>query len=663
MMVLRANLRCVAVNGTLWSHVRHGSDGTTTVQLPRNPLAFKELGPLTNVPKDVLSALHQSLAGTASVIETAEPPIIGAGQGQWKLHFLPFFVASDRGILVLFEDVTEQRVTSEAFQAAEQRFRLLVDSAADGIVIHRSQILLYANPEAVRLLGYQSPDELVGRPLGDLIDGDYRARFDLHLGEDGSPGPSEVFETMFLRKGGVAFPAECRATQARMDEMGAGFLFFRDILERKRQQSRRENARRVESLARLSATVASELHTFATRLKRLASRTVGRSGEPRPTNGTEIEQLAEDLNLRAAQFAQADVPTATETDPAALEELVGRVCSRLFSSPPNDGAEPLVISSSDVLIDLEPAEYVVRGDPAVIAPGMAVLVRAAWQARLSHVPLTIRGARLPKSDPETLPAYRLAISGGAPRKAAERAASASFPTSLLPFSAWEQARDLDLLGAIASLQAQGCWVEAHAGTRGGICFEVELSLDPQHSSALAPEVSSTRSITVPPREWGEPAVRLSGLEEVAPDTERSQATQAAAASRAESPVLICDDEARLVALTAGLLREFGFDVLTVRSGRDAVRTVMDHPVDVIVLDVNLPGEDARKVVLALQATRNIAVVLSSGYTEEDVDPLLLQEPSVKAFLSKPYTVDVLVQTIDRVRAERKATLGDGPSAQ
>ncbi|MGC4069328.1 MAG: hypothetical protein QM784_32700 [Polyangiaceae bacterium] len=251
---------------------------------------------------------------------------------------------------------------------------------------------------------------------------------------------------MFLRKGGAAFPAECRATQARMDEMGAGFLFFRDILERKRQQSRRENARRVESLARMSATVASELHAFATRLKRLASRTMGRSGESRPTTGAEFEQLAEDLNVRAAQFAQADVPSATETDPAALEELVGRVCSRLFSSTPfssvpDQVAEPLVISSSDVLIDLEPAEYVVRGDPSVIAPGLAILVRAAWQARVSSVPLTIRGAKLSKSDPETLPAYRLSISAGAPRKAAERAASASFPTSLLPFSAWEQARD------------------------------------------------------------------------------------------------------------------------------------------------------------------------------------------------------------------------------
>ncbi|MGC4069327.1 MAG: response regulator [Polyangiaceae bacterium] len=182
-------------------------------------------------------------------------------------------------------------------------------------------------------------------------------------------------------------------------------------------------------------------------------------------------------------------------------------------------------------------------------------------------------------------------------------------------------------------------------------------MDPQHSSALTPEVSSTRNVTIPPKDWVEPAVRLGGSEEAAPDTERSQATQAAAASRAETPVLICDDEARLVALTAGLLREFGFDVLTVRSGRDAVKTVVDHPVDVIVLDVNLPGEDARKVVLALQATREIAVVLSSGYTEEDVDPLLLQEPSVKAFLSKPYTVDVLVQTIDRVRAEQKAATG------
>jgi CheY-like chemotaxis protein len=388
---------------------------------------------------------------------------------------------------------------------------------------------------------------------------------------------------------------------------------------------------------------------------------VGRSGDLRRTPGVEIEQLAEDLDARAAQYAQADVRTSTDTDPAALEELVGRVCSRLFAAPAIDAGEPLVISSSDVLIDLEPAEYAVRGDPSVIAPGLAVLVRAAWQSRASNIPLTIRGARLPKADAETLPSYRLTVSGGASRKASERAASASFLTSLLPFGAWEQARDLDLLGAFASLQAQGCWVEALAGARGGLCFEIDLSLDPLHATALSPEVSSTRNMTIPPRDWAEPSVTQGNTDETSPDTERSEAIQAAAASRAELPVLICDDEARLVALTAGLLREFGFDVLTVRSGRDAVKAVMEHPVDVIVLDVNLPGEDARKVVLALQAMREIAVVLSSGYTEEDVDPLLLQEPSIKAFLSKPYTVDVLVQTIDRVRSERKSILGGAPA--
>jgi CheY-like chemotaxis protein len=118
-------------------------------------------------------------------------------------------------------------------------------------------------------------------------------------------------------------------------------------------------------------------------------------------------------------------------------------------------------------------------------------------------------------------------------------------------------------------------------------------------------------------------------------------------------VLICDDESRLVNLTAGLLREFGYEVLTVRCGADAVKCVAQQPVDVVILDVNLPGEDSLVIARRLTEERPVAIVLSSGFAEEDVESELLALPGVRAFLAKPYGIEVLSATIRRVVEKAK----------
>ena len=113
-------------------------------------------------------------------------------------------------------------------------------------------------------------------------------------------------------------------------------------------------------------------------------------------------------------------------------------------------------------------------------------------------------------------------------------------------------------------------------------------------------------------------------------------------------VLICDDETRLVSLTAGLLREFGYEVLTVQNGQDAIDKIKLESVDIVILDVNLPGEDTVGVARGLLENKVPAIVLSSGFAEEDVESELLSLPGVKAFLAKPYSIESLSATIRRV---------------
>jgi CheY-like chemotaxis protein/PAS domain-containing protein len=144
------------------------------------------------------------------------------------------------------------------------------------------------------------------------------------------------------------------------------------------------------------------------------------------------------------------------------------------------------------------------------------------------------------------------------------------------------------------------------------------------------------------------AGRVEVLEEIAPDSRHQRSSRPS-----RGTILVCDDEVRLAMLTAGLLEQSGYEVVTEGDGGAAVRALAARPIDVVLLDLNLPDANARDVIATMRA-RSLArpVILTSGYAEEDVDPTLLRDPSVAAYLAKPYSVDRLVQTIERAMSHR-----------
>ncbi len=76
-----------------------------------------------------------------------------------------------RGVV---RDVTEQKEAEEALRESEERYRKLVELSPEAIVVHREGKLLYVNPAAVRLWGAQTPEELLGKPVLDMVHPDFR---------------------------------------------------------------------------------------------------------------------------------------------------------------------------------------------------------------------------------------------------------------------------------------------------------------------------------------------------------------------------------------------------------------------------------------------------------------------------------------------------------
>ena len=115
-----------------------------------------------------------------------------------------------------------------------------------------------------------------------------------------------------------------------------------------------------------------------------------------------------------------------------------------------------------------------------------------------------------------------------------------------------------------------------------------------------------------------------------------------------APLLLVEDDESLRRIVARHLRGRGYDVEDVASAEDAVRA-LDAGVrpSLVLLDLNLPGDTGWDLLRgpALAAAGSPPVVIASATT---VNPRRLEEFRVAGYLPKPFPLDTLVDTVERL---------------
>ena len=108
-------------------------------------------------------------------------------------------------------------------------------------------------------------------------------------------------------------------------------------------------------------------------------------------------------------------------------------------------------------------------------------------------------------------------------------------------------------------------------------------------------------------------------------------------------VLVCDDEEINRALLVRLLQRFGYDVIAVASGVAAIATLRDKHVDLVLLDVQMPGVNGFDICAQLKATpytRLIPVALVTGLNAREHKIRGLQA-GADDFIGKPFDPEEL----------------------
>lgn len=157
------------------------------------------------------------------------------------LRSLPSGDGGFPGTLVMLADLTEQKRAEEALRESELRFRSLVQSADDAIVLSDSHgNILSWNQGAQSIFGYEE-NEVLGQPLTMLFPDPFHQASRDSLGEVYPGGAfrkdGKTAEGYGVRKDGTRFPVELSV--AVWDVDGETFYsgIIRDISERKRAEA------------------------------------------------------------------------------------------------------------------------------------------------------------------------------------------------------------------------------------------------------------------------------------------------------------------------------------------------------------------------------------------------------------------------------------------
>jgi DNA-binding response OmpR family regulator len=95
----------------------------------------------------------------------------------------------------------------------------------------------------------------------------------------------------------------------------------------------------------------------------------------------------------------------------------------------------------------------------------------------------------------------------------------------------------------------------------------------------------------------------------------------------------------------------GIDVIEASSGEAGLAALASHPVDVVVLDVGLPGIDGFAVLRSIRQTSQVPVVMLTG-ADHEADRVLGLEMGADDYVLKPFSARELVA---RVRAVLRRT--------
>jgi PAS domain S-box-containing protein len=174
---------------------------------------------------------------TGSLGEEMAIKALKSGAADFVLkHRLPTLASAVHRALRQAEFRIQRRHAEEALHSSEERYRSLVDLSPDTLFVQTDEKIVFINSAGIKLFGAARAEDLIGKPIRDLVHPDYwplvqqRAR---RL-QEGKPAP--FIEQRLVRLDGSLVDVEIAAAPLLFEGRRAAQVIAHDITDRKRAE-------------------------------------------------------------------------------------------------------------------------------------------------------------------------------------------------------------------------------------------------------------------------------------------------------------------------------------------------------------------------------------------------------------------------------------------
>ncbi len=215
------------------------------------PISLESLETLI-YPDDRAEVIGHWMAALTGAPYTIEHRIVVNGSVRWvreQAEVLFDESGAPASVVGTVMDITEQRMALAALQESEERHRAIFEGAKEGIIaVNQNRPgFAFVNPAMCSLFGY-TEDEFLQLDVPDLHPTDSRAQVLAEFAALANGQKMQVVDIPCLRKDGVRFYADVKATHATIAGDVYTVGFFHDVTERYRSNALLEARLRLSTL-------------------------------------------------------------------------------------------------------------------------------------------------------------------------------------------------------------------------------------------------------------------------------------------------------------------------------------------------------------------------------------------------------------------------------
>ena len=520
----------------------------------------------------------------------------------------------------------KRRLADKALMESEAKYRSIVEGLEEGYFeTDLDGNLTFFNDPLCKILGYSRSD-LVGNNISTFTTATTIGKMDKIYARVKKTGePTRVTDYDALGQDGKEIALELTASLLR-NSSGTP-IGFRGVLwdvsarkeaeaEKKKLENQVQQAQKMESIGTLAGGIAHDFNNILMGIQGNASLMALKTdpGHPSFEKIKNIESYVEngtELTRQLLGFARRGKYHAITTD---INDVIAK-SSSMFGRTKKE---------IRIQTDLVPELWTVEVDRGQIEQAFLNLYVNAWQAMPEGGSLYLKtenvllGADFINNQPYKVEAgdyIKITITDSGIGIDYENQARIFEPF----FTTKEMGRGtgLGLASVYGIIKNHGGYINVYSEIGQGTTFTIYL---PASAKAIQPEI-----------------------EAVAPTLVTGNGT-----------ILLIDDEKMIIDVGQELLQELGYDVLTARSGYDAIEIYRQKGarIDLVIMDLIMPGMGGGETYERLkEINTHVKVLLSSGYSINGQAAKIL-ERGCDGFIQKPFNLNQLSEKIQGIIAKK-----------